>query len=363
MIMAMIGYGTEAAIFAAIFHILNHATFKGSLFMAVGIIDHETGTRDIRKLGGLWKLMPVTGIISILASFSMAGVPLPILNGFYSKEEFFSSSWDLTADRAFSTDFAAVLANIVPYVAVAGSIFTFVYSMYFYFRTFTGKAEKDTAEKAHDPKFGMLASPVLLVSGVLLISIFPNWFSRHLLQPAANAVYGETMKEHSIHFWHGLVPAFIMSLIVVALGIVLYITRKYWTVLYKVLPGKLSGNIVYASLLSASEKQTKVVNDRIVNGSIRQYNAIIISVISIVTLVILLGQNSFSYLRNIDTSPVSFPQSLPELAVAFIMIAAAFGSTVSQKKLTAVIILGVVGYGLSHLVCPIPCAGPCTDAA
>ncbi|MFB1099070.1 hydrogen gas-evolving membrane-bound hydrogenase subunit E [Terribacillus sp. JSM ZJ617] len=348
MIMAMIGYGTEAAIFAAIFHILNHATFKGSLFMAVGIIDHETGTRDIRKLGGLWKLMPVTGIISILASFSMAGVPLPILNGFYSKEEFFSSSWDLTADRAFGTDFAAVLATIVPYAAVAGSIFTFVYSMYFYFRTFTGNAEKATAEKAHDPKFGMLATPVLLVLGVLLISIFPNWFSRHLLQPAANAVYGEAMNEHSIHFWHGFVPPFIMSLIVVVLGIVFYATRKYWMALYNILPGKLSGNIVYASLLSASEKQTKRLNDRIVSGSIRQYNAIIISVISIVTLLILFGTNSFD-LRHIDTSPVSLPQSLPELAVAFIMIAAAFGSTVSQKKLTAVIILGVVGYGLSIL--------------
>lgn len=348
MIMAMIGYGTEAAIFAAMFHILNHATFKGSLFMAVGIIDHETGTRDIRKLGGLWKLMPVTGIISILASFSMAGVPLPILNGFYSKEEFFSSSWDLSADRVLGTDFAVILANIVPYAAVAGSIFTFVYSMYFYFRTFTGKGDKAVAEKAHDPIFGMLAAPVLLVSGVLLISIFPNWFSHHLLQPAANAVYGEVLKEHSIHFWHGFVPALIMSLIVVVLGIAFYVTRNYWSVLYNVLPGKLSGNFVYSSLLSASEIQTKKLNDRIVTGSIRQYNAIIISVISVVTLLILFGTNSFD-LRNIDTSPISLPESLPELAVAFIMIAAAFGSTISQKKLTAVIILGVVGYGLSIL--------------
>lgn len=348
MIMAMIGYGTEAAIFAAMFHILNHATFKGSLFMAVGIIDHETGTRDIRRLGGLWKLMPVTGIISVLASFSMAGVPLPILNGFYSKEEFFSSSWDLSADRAFGTGFASVLADIVPYAAVAGSIFTFVYSMYFFFRTFTGKSETSAAEKAHDPKVGMLLSPVLLVSGVVLISIFPNWFTRHLLQPAANAVYGEALENKSIHFWHGFVPALFMSLIVVVFGIVIYITRKYWTGLYKVLPGKLSGNTVYSAFLTASEKQTKRLNDHIVSGSLRQYNAIIISVISILTLLILFGTNSFD-LSNIDTSPVSLPQSLPELAVAIIMIAAAFGSTVSKKKLTAVIILGVVGYGLSIL--------------
>ncbi|MFP7493560.1 hydrogen gas-evolving membrane-bound hydrogenase subunit E [Terribacillus saccharophilus] len=348
MIMAMIGYGTEAALFAAMFHILNHAVFKGSLFMAVGIIDHETGTRDIQRLGGLWKLMPVTGIISVLASFSMAGVPLPILNGFYSKEEFFKSSWDLSADRVLNSDFSAVLAAVVPYAAVAGSIFTFVYSMYFYFQTFTGKAEKQTAEKTHDPRFGMLAAPVLLVSGVLLISIFPNWFSRHLLQPAANAVYGEPVKAHSIHFWHGIVPAFIMSLIVVAAGILFYLTRNYWKGLYRLLPGKLSGNTVYASLLSASENQTKRVNDRLVNGSLRQYNSIILTSVSVLTLAMLFATNSLD-LSAIDASPVSLPQSLPELAVAFIMIAAAFGSTVSKRKLTAVIILGVVGYGLSLL--------------
>jgi multicomponent Na+:H+ antiporter subunit A len=348
MIMSMIGYGTEAALFAAMFHILNHATFKGSLFMAVGIIDHETGTRNINKLGGLWKLMPVTGIISVLASFSMAGVPLPILNGFLSKEEFFTSSWELAQTRTFSTGFADVLMHVVPYAAVAGSIFTFVYSMYFFFGTFTGKRDKDTAEKAHDPNFGMLISPILLVCGVVIISIFPNWFSHHLLHPAADAVYGEAMKEHHIKFWHGLEPALVMSLVVVILGIAFYLTRKYWAGLYQILPGKLSGNAIYRGLLTLSEKQTKTVNDRLVNGSLRQYNMVIISVISVVTLAILFGTNAFD-LTNIDVSPVSLPGSLPELAVALIMVTAAFGTTVSEKKLTAIIILGVVGYGLSIL--------------
>src|SRR5699024_3723577 len=89
MIMAMIGFGTELALFAAVFHIFAHATFKGSLFMAAGIIDHQTGTRDVKKLGGLLTFLPITATLTVVATFSMAGFPLPFLNGFYSKELFF----------------------------------------------------------------------------------------------------------------------------------------------------------------------------------------------------------------------------------------------------------------------------------
>ena len=88
-----LGLGDEStmyavAVFAAIFHLINHSTFKGCLFMVVGIIDHETGTRDIRKLGGLMNLMPITFTLMLIGSFAMAG--LPPFNGFLSKEMFFT---------------------------------------------------------------------------------------------------------------------------------------------------------------------------------------------------------------------------------------------------------------------------------
>src|SRR5699024_12684025 len=95
MIMAMLGFGTKAAIFAAVFHILNHDTFKGSLFMVAGIIDVKNGTRDIRKLGGLFTLMTITATLALFGTFSMAGVHLLFLYCFYSKEEFLSSSFVL----------------------------------------------------------------------------------------------------------------------------------------------------------------------------------------------------------------------------------------------------------------------------
>lgn len=136
MIMAMLGFGSEAAIFAAVFHIFNHATFKGSLFMVAGIVDHETGTRDIRKLGGLMTFMPITATLAFFGTFSMAGFPLPIFNGFLSKEMFFDASLQTAAPSGL----AEQAAPFFPYLAVLGSIFTFVYSMYLFFGTFRGKS-------------------------------------------------------------------------------------------------------------------------------------------------------------------------------------------------------------------------------
>src|SRR5690606_14992209 len=75
---------------AGVFHIMNHATFKASLFMAAGIIDHESGTRDMRRLNGLFRYMPQTAVLGMVAAAAMAGVPL--LNGFLSKEMFFAET-------------------------------------------------------------------------------------------------------------------------------------------------------------------------------------------------------------------------------------------------------------------------------
>ncbi|MBD3641178.1 MAG: monovalent cation/H+ antiporter subunit A, partial [Marinobacter sp.] len=93
LITLLFGMGTQLAAVAAVFHVINHATFKASLFMAAGIIDHETGTRDMRRINGLWRYMPHTATLAMVAASSMAGVPL--LNGFLSKEMFFAESLEL----------------------------------------------------------------------------------------------------------------------------------------------------------------------------------------------------------------------------------------------------------------------------
>src|SRR5690606_18937553 len=95
LIVTLFGWGTPLAMTAAMFHILNHSVFKAALFMTVGIVDHQTGSRDIRSLSGLGALMPVTAAISLIASLALAGVPP--LNGFISKEMYFSASLEAGA--------------------------------------------------------------------------------------------------------------------------------------------------------------------------------------------------------------------------------------------------------------------------
>lgn len=151
-----------AATVAAIFHLINHATFKGSLFMAAGIVDHETGTRDIRKLGGLMPFMPITATITVIGGFSMAG--LPPFNGFLSKEMFFTGMINVLEMNIFNMDTWGILFPVVAWVA---SVFTFIYSMILVFKTFTGKVQLEKLEKKpHEAPIGMLISPVILFSNM-----------------------------------------------------------------------------------------------------------------------------------------------------------------------------------------------------
>src|SRR5699024_3819728 len=177
MIMAMFGLGSAAfhlgystssivytqATFAALFHLVNHSTFKGALFMVVGIVDHEVGTRDMRCLGGLATLMPITFTISIIGSLSMAG--LPPFNGFLSKEMFFTSVLNIASLDILSLETWGALFPIIAWVA---SIFTFVYSLVIIFQTFLGTYHEERLDRpAKEAPFGMLISPIIL--GILVI--------------------------------------------------------------------------------------------------------------------------------------------------------------------------------------------------
>ncbi|PWU68415.1 Na+/H+ antiporter subunit A [Gracilibacillus dipsosauri] len=341
MIMTMLGFGTKAAIFAAVFHILNHATFKGSLFMIAGIVDHETGTRDIRKLGGLFTLMPISGTLAFFGTFSMAGVPLPFLNGFYSKEKFFDSSLHL---NEYTSELANLLSNAIPYLAVFGSIFTFVYSMYLVFGTFLGKKQFDQLpKKPHEAPFGMLISPIILVLGIVVIGLAPFLFNETILAHAAEAIYGEPVKAH-IQFWHGLIPAFYMSLAVVGFGIVLTISRKGWQSIYRFIPGKLSLNKAYDFILAQLENSSAKITNTYMNGSLRRYMVLILLTIVICCFTALGLTNGFAW----DTSNLA-PITVPEILIALAMATAAIATIFTNNKIAAILILGVVGYGLSLL--------------
>ncbi|GEL77515.1 Na+/H+ antiporter subunit A [Tenuibacillus multivorans] len=342
MIMAMLGFGTSYAVFAAVFHILNHATFKGSLFMIAGIVDHETGSRDIRKLGGLMTFMPMSATLALFGTFSMAGVPLPFLNGFYSKEMFFESSLGL---GGYSGSFVEGLVTAIPIIAVVGSIFTFIYSMYLFFGTFRGKyKENELPKEPHEAPFMMLVPPMILVIGVIVIGLFPNFFNQALITHSADAVYGADVTK-DIKFWHGWNSrAFQMSLIVVGVGLLLYLTKKKWDSIYNYFPGRLNLNRVYDWIVEKIESASNKITTFYMTGSLRLYITLIVGTIILITAGTILFTNGSDF----EISDVS-SISAAEVIISIIMAVAAIGASIAKNRIAAILILGVVGYGLSLL--------------
>ena len=213
LITALAGIGSDGAILAAIFHICNHAVFKASLFMAAGIIDHEAGTRDMRRLSGLYRLMPITGTLAIVASASMAGVPL--LNGFLSKEMFLA--------EAVAWHNGTWLDRSLPYLAVTASVFSVAYSMRFILTVFFGPVATDLPKTPHEPPAWMRRPVELLVLVCLLVGILPALTLGPVVNAAAVSVLGADAHFHDIAIWHGVNAALMLSLIALGVGALLYL--------------------------------------------------------------------------------------------------------------------------------------------
>ena len=212
LITLLLGLNRDLAAVAAVFHIMNHATFKASLFMAAGVIDHETGTRDIRRLGGLWKAMPITGTLAFVASAAMAGVPL--MNGFLSKEMFFAETIDLSS--------YPWLDNGLPIAATVAGIFAVVYSLRFSFSVFLGRRRSELPLEPHEPVRWMRVPIEVLVLLCLVVGMFPQWSIGPALDLAARPVVGGNLPQFSLAIWHGVNRPLVMSLIALAGGIGLY---------------------------------------------------------------------------------------------------------------------------------------------
>ena len=205
LITMLLGFGTESAAVVAVFHIINHASFKAALFMTAGIVDHETGTRDVKRLGGLRHLMPITFIIATITALSMAGVPP--LNGFISKEMMLKEA-----------TYAVWLGNgfIVPALATLGALFSVAYSFRYIWHVFLGPVRDDYPAKPHDPGFGMWAGPALLAAIVIIIGIMPGLVEPLVSQVAAAVTAAEP--EVHLKLWHGVNAALFMSIAAIVGG-------------------------------------------------------------------------------------------------------------------------------------------------
>ena len=216
LITLLLGLNSPLAAVAAVFHIMNHATFKASLFMAAGIIDHESGTRDIRRLSGLFRMMPITATLAMVASAAMAGVPL--LNGFLSKEMFFAETVYISANRAVEYG--------LPIAATLAGIFSVAYSLRFTVDVFFGPPATDLPHTPHEPPHWMRVPVELLVLACLIVGILPAWSVGQFLNAAARPVVGGTLPEFSLAVWHGFNLPLAMSFVALAGGIALYLVLR-----------------------------------------------------------------------------------------------------------------------------------------
>ncbi|MBR0670415.1 monovalent cation/H+ antiporter subunit A [Neoroseomonas soli] len=214
LITLLLGLNSKLALVAAVFHTLNHAAFKASLFMAAGIIDHETGTRDIRRLSGLNRSMPFTSRLALVAAAAMAGVPL--LNGFLSKEMFFAEA--LSAEAALPG-----VLNILPLAAMLASAFAVTYSLRFIHGAFFGPDPVDLPRQPHEPVAWMRFPVEILVLGCIMVGVLPAATIGPFLDVAVRSVLGDDVPYYSLAVWHGFNRPLVMSFVALAGGVLLYL--------------------------------------------------------------------------------------------------------------------------------------------
>ena len=325
----LLGFGTKAAAVAAMFHIVNHATFKAALFMAVGIVDHETGARSISRLGGLRRLMPWTFAVTTLAALSMAGIPP--LNGFLSKEMMLDSA----AQTAWQGN-----PWLLGALATLGAALSVGYSLRLVWQVFAGPPRADYPRQPHDPGPGMLLPPALLVLLVVLIGLAPNVMVGWLVAVSTSAVTGAEAHPH-FALWHGLTPALGMSLAAVAAGVVLLALNRR-LIAWRDGMARPDGKAAFDAVTRAATGAARWLTEGLGNGSMARAFAALV----LVALVCGVWAFATGGWRGV-TRPMLPVQALPLIGWLALLLATGCVVAFHRDRLLALVLLGVVGLMVS----------------
>lgn len=332
LITLLFGIGTPMAAVAAVFHIINHAIFKASLFMAAGIIDHEAGTRDMRRLRGLWQFMPHTALLAIVAAAAMAGVPL--LNGFLSKEMFFTEIWH-HIDRPWGW--------LMPVCATLAGIFAVAYSLRFIHNVFFDGPPLNLPKTPQEPPRWMKIPAEVLVALCLLVGILPMLTVEPILSIAAGGVLQEPLPEYNLAIWHGFNPAFWMSVIALTGGVLVYFGFSAFLSLRthagEWLEMKAVYHYVLAWLFLACQRFVRWLH----------IDSLQRMLFFLILFVVVLGAASFLAGDAVLTGERELlPIDGVSLVVALIMMAAAIGTVLlHRQRLVSLIMIGAVGLGVA----------------
>ena len=333
----LVGLGSPLAAVAAVFHVLNHATFKASLFMIAGIVDHETHSRDMRQLGGLYRLMPWTATLSMVAAASMAGVPLT--NGFLSKEMFFTEAVVGTA---------GVWAWVVPVLVTLAGVFSVAYSVRFVHDTyFNGPIGDVPNPHPHEPPLGMKLPAILLVGMCIVVGLLPAITFGPLVHVAATALAGQALPEYHLALWHGFNLPLLMSAIALAVGVSLYLwlARARW--LHRISSeswfGPMLGRRVFDACIDGVFSIAGRISSRLETGSLQRYLAWLVGAAVVVGAAPLLSGGGIS-----AGSRELLPANALAVAIWLLLGATCLAIVLTHhRRFQSVVLLGVVGLAVS----------------
>jgi len=330
LIVFLIGLDSPLSAVAAVFHILNHATFKAALFMTAGIIDHETGTRDMRRLAGLMKAMPWTATLAMIAAASMAGVPLA--NGFLSKEMMFG--------EALQARVGVLGSGAVAVLVTLAAIFAVAYSLRFIHDVFFNGEPKDLPNPhPHEPPLFMKAPVALLVIICVVVGVLPSVTVGPLVHVAVGAMLGAPPPEYHLALWHGLNVPLVMSGVAMADGVALYFALQRGYDLHLHHPRGWTGRLVFTRGLDGLFNFARRFTLRLENGSLQRYAAwMVASAVVLAAWPLLAGPA-------LGTGARTLLPATPLALVLWALLAATCAALAAthHRRFQAVILVGVVG--------------------
>ncbi|MFN3718840.1 MAG: hydrogen gas-evolving membrane-bound hydrogenase subunit E [Rhizobium rhizophilum] len=321
----LIGLTGEVAAVATVGFILTHALYKAALFFCAGTAIHATGEARLHKLTGLARFLPVTAVAAVLASLSMAGLP-PFV-GFISKEYLFEAQ--LANDWNVLPIAAAVLVNAVM-VGVAGVVSI----RPFYFKS------KTVREIHHGETPGLLAGPLLLAAGGILIGLVPAPAGQWLIGPAASALLGQPV-DVSFQLWHGLTPMLVLSILVVSIGAVIVVQ---WTRIHTALRrhDKLYaflGDRFYHKGLNGILATARLSTQVLQNGDQHRYTTLVVLTVTIGLAIAFLAAPSADFLASEGSIRISVA------LVLLLTVVGAVATIIVRSLIAGLVSVGIVGFG------------------
>jgi multicomponent K+:H+ antiporter subunit A len=332
----LFGLGSPLAVVAGLFHILNHAAFKASLFMAAGIIDHETGSRDMRQLSGLWHFMPITATLAMVASAAMAGVPL--LNGFLSKEMFFAETVDLDSSR--------LIELVVPIVATVAAALAVTYSMRFIHDVYFDGPPVGLPRTPHEPPRWLRVPVEILVVVCLAVGIAPNWTVGPVLAMMVQGTLG-MRPAYSLALWHGFNFPLLMSALAMVVGVAFYFGLRRYINLHSVTRLPVSGKHVFDAVVGGLETLARRVVAALPSTSLPRHLVWLV-VTAVAAMAWPLWQAGFGAAPQPPTIAADDPPPLLGALIWLLGVGAAVAVTVNyRQRLTALVLLGASGLAVS----------------